>query len=115
MLLTSDFELQAVRENLETMFRSRRVQDSMLTTVVLQHLALVDARRGDLSRAARLLGYVNVEFEILGLERGYIEKWSYDQLMLALLKNFREAELEAFVAEGAAWSEDHAVEEALLL
>jgi hypothetical protein len=35
--------------------------------------------------------------------------------MLALLKNFREAELEAFVAEGAAWSEDHAVEEALLL
>jgi hypothetical protein len=47
--------------------------------------------------------------------RGYIEKWSYDQLMLALLKNFREAELEAFVAEGAAWSEDHAVEEALLL
>jgi tetratricopeptide (TPR) repeat protein len=93
---------------------SRRAQDSMLTTIVLQHLALVDARRGDFSRAARLLGYVNVQFAILGLERGHTEKWGCDQLMLALRENLREAEIEALVAEGAAWSEDDAVEEALL-
>jgi predicted ATPase/DNA-binding CsgD family transcriptional regulator/predicted negative regulator of RcsB-dependent stress response len=93
---------------------SLRAQDSMLTTVVLQHLALVDARRGDFSRAARLLGYVNVQFAFLGLERGYTEKWGYDQLMLVLGEHFLETEMEAFVADSAAWSEDHAVEEALL-
>jgi predicted ATPase/DNA-binding CsgD family transcriptional regulator/predicted negative regulator of RcsB-dependent stress response len=92
---------------------SRRTQDSMLSTIVLQHLALVDARRGDFSRAARLLGYVNVQFAILGLERGYTEKWGYDELMLVLRKHFLETELEALVADGAAWSEDQAVVEAL--
>ena len=89
---------------------SRRAQDSMLSTIALQHLALVDVRRREFPRAARLLGYIDVQFSALRLERGETEKWGYNQLTAALRQNFREAELEALMAEGSTWSEDRAVE-----
>jgi tetratricopeptide (TPR) repeat protein len=94
---------------------SRRAQDSMLISIAMQHLALVGARHGVFSTAARLLGFVDRQFTLLGCDRGYTEAWGYEQLTIALRENFREAEIDALAAEGAAWSEDHAVEEALLL
>jgi len=94
---------------------SRRAQDSMMVAVALQHLALVGARNGAFSTAAWLIGFVNRQFTILGLNRGSTEKWGCEQIMTALRENFSEAEREVLLAEGAAWLEEHAIDEASLL
>ncbi len=60
-----------------------------------------------------LIGYVNVQYKETGSEREYTEKWGYDKLMAALRNQLSEAEIEKLAAEGAAWSEDQAVEKAL--
>ena len=49
----------------------------------------------------------------LGNEREATEKWGYEKLMAALREHLSDAEMEKLAAEGAAWSEDQAVEEAL--
>jgi predicted ATPase/DNA-binding CsgD family transcriptional regulator len=94
---------------------SRRAQDQMRIATALQHLALVGAEHGAFSTAARLLGFVNRQLTTFGVDRGSTEMWCYQQLMIALRENLGETELEALAAEGAAWSEDRAVEEAFLL
>jgi predicted ATPase/DNA-binding CsgD family transcriptional regulator len=91
---------------------SRQAQDSMLLAIALQHLALVRARFGSFAMAARLLGFVDRQLAALGVDRGATEKWVHEQLKAALRDNLRDAELEALMADGAAWSEDHAFEEA---
>jgi hypothetical protein len=68
---------------------------------------------GDVNGAARLIGYGNLQFKELGYEREITEKWGYDKLMTALREQLSETEIEKLAAEGAAWSEDRAVEEAL--
>jgi predicted ATPase/DNA-binding CsgD family transcriptional regulator len=92
---------------------SRRAQDSMMVAIALQHLALIGARHGAFSTAARLIGFVDRQLTILGLDRGSTEKWGYEQLMTAFREHFREAEIEALVAEGAAWTEEQAIDAAL--
>ncbi|HEY1655166.1 MAG TPA: hypothetical protein VGF86_08650 [Candidatus Tumulicola sp.] len=42
-----------------------------------------------------------------------MEQQSYDKLMVTLSESFTEAEIAQLAAEGATWSEDQAVEEAL--
>lgn len=71
------------------------------------------ALRGEVDDAARLIGYVNVQYKELGYERETTEKWGYDKLMAALHEQRSDAQIEKLAAEGAAWSEDQAVEEAL--
>jgi haloacid dehalogenase-like hydrolase len=85
---------EAAREALRW---ARQAQDALLIAIALQHFSLLLALRGEVNDAARLIGYVNVQFKELGYAREATEKWGYEKLM----------------AEGAAWSEDQAVEEAL--
>ncbi|MFY9719949.1 MAG: hypothetical protein WAK16_09935, partial [Candidatus Cybelea sp.] len=63
--------------------------------------------------AARLVGYANVQYKELGSEREPTEKWGYEKLMATLREQLSDAEIEKLAAEGAAWSEDQAAEEAL--
>ncbi len=63
--------------------------------------------------AARLLGYVDVQFKELGVTREPTEKWGYEKLMASLREQLSDAEIQKLAPEGAAWSEDQAVEEAL--
>ena len=79
----------------------------------LQHFALVMALRGDLSGAARLCGYADSRVEELGVELEPTEKWGYDKRMATLRERLSEVEIQDLKAEGATWSEDQAVEEAL--
>ncbi len=46
-------------------------------------------------------------------EREATEKWGYEKLVAALREQLSEAEIEKLAPEGAAWSENQAVEEAL--
>ena len=68
---------------------------------------------GQAHNAARLIGYVNGQYAELGLEREYTEKWSYEKLVATLREQLSDTEKEKLAAEGAAWSEDQAMEEAL--
>ena len=67
----------------------------------------------DARGAARLIGYVDAQYEKLRSSREPTEKWGYQKLMVALRERLNDAEIERLAAEGAAWSEERAVEEAL--
>jgi hypothetical protein len=80
---------------------------------VLQHLALLAGLGGDARRGAQLLGYVDVQYTASGMQRGFTEQWGYDKLMTALRETLSADAIAKLAAEGAAWSEDQAVQEAL--
>jgi predicted ATPase/class 3 adenylate cyclase len=92
---------------------AREGQSSNILMCATQHIALIKAREGDAQNAARLLGYVDKLFAESGFMREPTEKWSYDHLMQALHEHLTDAAIVQLGAEGAAWSEDEVVEEAL--
>jgi predicted ATPase/class 3 adenylate cyclase len=101
---------EAAREGLRL---ARQVQRPIGIAIALQHIALILVLRGEVNKAARLIGCVNAQFKELGVERDITEKWGYDRLMAALHEQLSDTQIEKLAAEGAAWSEDQAVEEAL--
>lgn len=100
----------AAREGLKW---ARRGQHTLGIAIVLQHFALLMALHGNAMEAARLIGYVDTRLGTLEYKRETTEKWSYEKLMAALRESLSGAEIEQLASEGAAWQEDHAVEEAL--
>jgi tetratricopeptide (TPR) repeat protein len=101
---------EAAREGLRW---ARQAQDAIGLAIASQHVALLLGMRGEVKDAARLLGYVNVQYKEHGSERQATEKWGYEKLMAALHEHLSEAEIEKLAAEGAAWSEDQVAAEAL--
>ena len=101
---------EAAREGLRL---ARQIQDPLVIAWALQHIALLLAVRGEVNEPARLIGYVNAQLKELGLKRQDTEQWGYDKLVAALREQLSEVEIAQLAAEGAAWSEDRAVEEAL--
>lgn len=92
---------------------ARRAQAAQYIAISLQHFALLAALRGQMRTAASLLGYVNAQFQELGIARETTEEWGYKKLMAVLCDHLGEADITKLAAEGAAWSEDQAAEEAL--
>jgi len=106
-------DLSAARESAREGLRlARQVRYEYVIANVLQHLALLSALGGDARRGAQLLGHVDGQYSALGMQREPTERWGYDKLMAALRETLSADEITAFAAEGAAWSEDQAVEEA---
>jgi len=101
---------KAAREGLHW---ARQAQFAAGLAIALQHFASLGAMCGQAHNAARLVGYVNVQFAELGLQREYTEKWSYEKLLATLREQLSNTEKEKLAAEGAGWSEDQAIEEAL--
>lgn len=107
-------DLDEARESArEALQGAQSEQNAWNTSVALQHLALLAATRGEGRVAAQLIGYVNAQFKELGLQRETTEKWGYERLTAALLRDLSEAEIGALGDEGATWSEDQAIEQAL--
>jgi predicted ATPase len=90
-----------------------QARDEAIIAVALQHLAVLAALGGDTRRGAQLLGYVDAQYTALEMQRGPTEQSGYDKLMAALRERLSADEIAQLSAEGAAWSEDRAVEEAL--
>jgi tetratricopeptide (TPR) repeat protein len=107
-------DLSAARNSAREGLRlARQIRNEQLTAIALQHLALLAGLGGDPRRGAQLLGYVDAQYAELGTQREYTEQWGYDKLMSALREQLSDAEIEKLSAEGATWSEDLAVDEAL--
>jgi len=109
-------ELDGARDAAREALRwARQAQYTLGEAIALQHLALLGALHGKSADASRLIGYVNAQYKELGMERETTEKWAYAKLCTVLREHLSETEIEKFTAEGAAWSEDQAAEEALKL
>jgi tetratricopeptide (TPR) repeat protein len=107
-------ELSAARDSAREGLRvARQVRNEQIIAWALQHLALLSALGGDARRALKLLGYVDAQYTALGTQREPTEQWGYDKLMAVVREQLSETDLEKLTVEGAAWSEDQAVEEAL--
>src|SRR5579872_1368892 len=106
-------DLEAGRESAREALRiAREVQLSHIIAYGSQHLALIEAERGDPSRAALLLGYVEGYLRTAGQVRQTTEAWGYAAIMTALRAKLSEAEISTLIAEGSAWQEEKAIEEA---
>jgi predicted ATPase/class 3 adenylate cyclase len=92
---------------------ARQAQSALSIAIGLQHIALLLALRREVNKAAQLIGYVNAQYKELEYEREPTERWSYEKLRSALGEHLSEAEIQKLAAEGAAWSEDRAADEAL--
>jgi tetratricopeptide (TPR) repeat protein len=92
---------------------ARQGRVELLIAITLQHLAVLAALGGNAQRGARLLGYAGAQYTALGMLREPTEQWGYDKLMATLRETLSLDEIVTLQAEGAAWSEDRAVEEAL--
>jgi hypothetical protein len=101
---------EAAREALRL---ARQARYEPIIAVALQHLAVLAGLGGDARRGAQLLGCVGTQYSQLGYAREPTEQWGYDKLMAALRETLSADEIATLAADGAAWSEDQAVEEAL--
>jgi hypothetical protein len=92
---------------------ARKGRNEFIIAIALDHFAVVMALDGEQVGAARLWGYVEARYNALGYTRGPSEKRGHGRLMAALRVKLDDHEIEKLAAEGAAWSEDRAVEEVL--
>ncbi len=76
--------------------------DHVQIGIVIEHLALASALRGDLARAARLEGFSNATLQRSGFEREFTETTTYDRLMHIVHEGLAPDELERLLADGAA-------------
>jgi tetratricopeptide (TPR) repeat protein len=108
-------DITAARESAREGLRAARhvERELYLTTTALQHLALVAVLSGEARNGARLLGCVDVEFGQSGWKRDRTEQWGYKKLLAGLHEALPGNEIKSLAAEGAAWSKERAVEEAL--
>jgi predicted ATPase/DNA-binding CsgD family transcriptional regulator len=105
--------LQDARESACAGLRcARGERNEWNTYVALQHLALLKAISGEVRSAARVVGYVNAQYERLALEREATEKWAYERLLEEIHRRLSPPEFDELLAEGSAWSEDMAVDAA---
>jgi predicted ATPase/class 3 adenylate cyclase len=100
------------------------VQAGVNTAFALQHLAAValfspkgnaEGKHDAAMRAARMLGYVDARITALEAMREYTEQQEYDNMMATLANAFADDERASLMAQGASWSEDQAVAEAMLI
>ena len=101
---------EAAREGLRV---ARQARYEPIIAIALQHLAVLATLHGDARRGAQMLGYIDAQFAVLGIQREPTERLGYDKLMATLRETLTEDEIAQLSVEGAVWSEDRAVEEAL--
>jgi predicted ATPase/class 3 adenylate cyclase len=107
-------DLTAARDSAREGLRAaRQTRYENYIAAALQHLALLAGLGGDARRGAQLLGYVDAQYGALGIQRDITEQWGYDKLMTSLHETLSADEIAQLSADGAAWAEDQAVEEAL--
>jgi predicted ATPase/class 3 adenylate cyclase len=91
---------------------ARNSQSELHTAISILHLAAIAASRGDTARGARLFGYSSNVFNAKAYTAEPTERQAFEKADALLQRELKGAERDALVKEGAAMSEDQAVEEA---
>ena len=102
----------AARDAIEEL--GTREPDAFLVTNAMHHLALALALDGDVTRAARLLGYFDAVHHGSGYVRERNETASHERLVAILRDDAAHDDLERLVSEGANLTPQAAIELALL-
>jgi tetratricopeptide (TPR) repeat protein len=97
----------------ESLMLARDAQSWQTAAFDVQHLAMVALHKGDAHAAARLLGWVDARLRAIDEMRQSTEQREYLELTASLQQALSEAQLQAFLAEGALLPDDAAMEEAL--
>jgi tetratricopeptide (TPR) repeat protein len=92
---------------------ARREAEDAKVALVVEHLALVYALRGEFARASVLEGYAASEFRQLGFNRESTEIMTYERLTALLREGLAPDELSRLTAEGAALATEGAITLAL--
>ncbi|HTD35659.1 MAG TPA: helix-turn-helix domain-containing protein [Candidatus Elarobacter sp.] len=92
---------------------SDRVDQPVHLAIAVEHLGVVAALRGDLEPAARLLGYSDAVFRRLAYARQPVEQHGEERARAILAVRLGEEAAAALGAQGAAFTRDEAVTEAL--
>jgi tetratricopeptide (TPR) repeat protein len=106
---------EAKSDALESLRRARDAQGDMQIAIAMQNLALISALSHNPDRAAKLLGYVDRAYNESGTEREPTEAWTYRKLFASLLDQLPKDDVANLMAEGCAWSDDRAIDEAFAL
>jgi predicted ATPase/class 3 adenylate cyclase len=106
--------LEAARaEALDGLHFAKQAQNEAQVLNAIQLLAYTMALSGGLERAARLVGFVEARYKELDETLDSTERWSWERLSASLRDQLVEIKLSALAAEGAAWSDDQAIDEAV--
>ena len=87
--------------------------DGTFTARVVEHMALAAALGGDARCAARLEGYADARLRAEGHFRGSCPAATHERLRDILNARIAACELDTLLAEGAAWTSDDAITQAL--
>lgn len=115
-LLRARHFAQAWASAREAILPALRSEAHIQLGVAIQHLANIAAVYGDAERAARLTGYVDALLIAAGIERRVAEASEnivYADLITLLRDKLSDNRLASLTKEGAAMTEQHAVEEAM--
>jgi predicted ATPase/class 3 adenylate cyclase len=96
----------------ESLALARDIQDSFDIPFSVQHLATVAQAKGDSRTAACLLGWCDARLVAMDERRQKTEMLEYRRLIAALQAQHTEDQLSALFAQGAAMTEESAIEEA---
>jgi len=105
----SEEAVDSVRQVIASVLKTDATLSNL--AIPLQHLALALGLLGDTERSARLDGFCRVHQSADGF--AFTERASNDRLDALLRGGFEPQRLDELRAEGAAWSADRAIEEAL--
>ena len=88
-------------------------KNELVAADAIAHLALIAALGSDAHKAARLGGYADAKYTELGELRESTEMWSHEQLAAALRHQLDRGAIETLSAEGAGWTLEQVIAEAL--
>ncbi|MBC5800584.1 MAG: adenylate/guanylate cyclase domain-containing protein [Candidatus Eremiobacteraeota bacterium] len=94
-------------------FLGKSDADGIYAAIAVEHVALATALGGEYRCAARLAGYADTRIAAAGCERGYTETSTHGRLRALLRDRLSPTERDALLPEGAAWTADEAITEAL--
>ena len=97
----------------ESITLGREIQAPQSIAFSIQHLAAVALHHGNLSSAARLIGWVDERIKQIDEVRQPTEQHEYDRVIAGLRETLTPEEFQSFTSEGAMLSEDAAYEQAL--
>lgn len=91
-----------------------RHQNAYGLALTLSHTTMTAALRSENQRddVARLMGFVDARFTMLGSRGGRMEQREYDLVATRLREKFDVRELERLMSEGAQWPESTAIAQA---
>lgn len=92
----------------------REIGKSLSTMCALQHIGTLHALGSDAGRAASFVGASTALYRAFGLDRECTEATLYDRTMSILHEKLTVSELQDYQTQGAAWSFERAMTEALM-